>query len=227
MSDILDTFVAERDRMFKLAYGMLGTRALAEEVVQEAWIRARAATDVRRPEAWLTTVVTRLALEHQLMSKYTSFVAVDEEVRYDPERMQTIEVWHGQTFQERVRLLEVTPSRRPRATHDPIEPDPEGPVVDYLGHLAARHEPLDTPDRVEAALAERRAQDAAVAEVFERLLDPEVFDRHEVLEFTGRYGPFDPDAIEEHLRFAVEMGGSDQHIHTVLCGLRDALGGQG
>jgi len=149
------------------------------------------------------------------------------EVRYDPERMQTIEVWHGQTFQERVRLLEVTPSRRPRATHDPIEPDPEGPVVDYLGHLAARHEPLDTPDRVEAALAERRAQDAAVAEVFERLLDPEVFDRHEVLEFTGRYGPFDPDAIEEHLRFAVEMGGSDQHIHTVLCGLRDALGGQG
>lgn len=146
------------------------------------------------------------------------------EVRYDPEHMDRIEVWHGETFQERVRPLEVTPHRRPRVD-DPIEPDPEGPLVDYLGHLTQKHDPLPEADAVEAALAERRRQDAAVAEVFERLLDPEVYDEGEVLEFVGRYGPFEPEEIEEQLRFAVEVGGSDQHIHTVLTGLRKALGG--
>lgn len=146
------------------------------------------------------------------------------EVRYDPERLDVLEVWHGETFQERVRPLEVTPHRRPRSD-DPVEPDPDGPLVDYLGHLTRKHDPLPEADAVEAALAERRRQDAAVAEVFERLLDPEVYDADEVLEFAGRYGPFEPEAIEEHLRFAVEVGGSDQHIHTVLTGLRKVLGG--
>ena len=146
------------------------------------------------------------------------------EVRYDPERMDRIEVWHGDTFQERVRPLEVTPNRRPR-TDDPIEPDPEGPLVDYLAHLTRKHDPIPEADTVQAALAERRRQDAAVAEVFERLLDPEVYDESEVLEFAGRYGPFEPEEIEEHLRFAIEVGGSDQHIHTVLVGIRKALGG--
>jgi len=147
------------------------------------------------------------------------------EVRYDPERMETIEVWHGDTFQERVRPLEVTPNRRPRAEQDPIEPAPDGPVVDWLGHLTEQHDPIPEHDTIEAALAERRQQDAAVADVFERLLDPEVYDEGEVREFIGRYGPFDPETIEEHVRFAVDIGGSDQHIHSVLSGLRKALGG--
>ena len=60
------TFVGARPRLLGLAYRILGSLADAEDVVSEVWIRwdrvDRAALD--RPEAWLTTVTTRLALDH-------------------------------------------------------------------------------------------------------------------------------------------------------------------
>nr|WP_315259210.1 RNA polymerase sigma-70 factor [uncultured Duganella sp.] len=58
-------FTALRPRLFATAYRMLGTRADAEDVVQDAWLRwhdsARAA--VQSPEAWLVTITTRLAID--------------------------------------------------------------------------------------------------------------------------------------------------------------------
>ncbi len=60
-----DVFDAVRPRLLGIAYRMLGTLVDAEDVVQDAWLRwQRAAPEtVRRPEAWLTTVTTRLALD--------------------------------------------------------------------------------------------------------------------------------------------------------------------
>lgn len=59
-------FLAERARLVGLAYRIIGSRVEAEDVVQEAWLRAQH-TDwsaIERPRAWLTTVVSRLALDH-------------------------------------------------------------------------------------------------------------------------------------------------------------------
>ena len=58
-------FAAERARLVGLAYRITGSRLDAEDVVQEAWMRAQAVDwdDLDRPEAWLTTVVSRLALD--------------------------------------------------------------------------------------------------------------------------------------------------------------------
>ena len=59
-----EVFEHARPRLLGLAYRMLGTMADAEDVVQDAWIRLEAADgDIERPEAWLTTVTTRLALD--------------------------------------------------------------------------------------------------------------------------------------------------------------------
>jgi RNA polymerase sigma-70 factor, ECF subfamily len=57
--------VDERPRLLGLAYRITGSRLEAEDVVQEAWERARRARSdgVDRPSAWLTTVVSRLALD--------------------------------------------------------------------------------------------------------------------------------------------------------------------
>ncbi|HJQ26115.1 MAG TPA: RNA polymerase sigma-70 factor [Blastocatellia bacterium] len=54
-----------RHRLFAVAYRMMGTRADAEEIVQEAYLRwHRADTrDIRSAEAWLVTVVTRLSID--------------------------------------------------------------------------------------------------------------------------------------------------------------------
>ncbi|MFN2537116.1 MAG: RNA polymerase sigma-70 factor [Mycobacteriales bacterium] len=59
----LEDFLAARPMMFALAYRMLGSTTEAEDVLQEAWIRASKATGIDNAEAWLTTVVTRLCLD--------------------------------------------------------------------------------------------------------------------------------------------------------------------
>ncbi|KQQ46411.1 RNA polymerase subunit sigma-24 [Duganella sp. Leaf126] len=59
------TFDSLRPRLFAIAYRMLGVRADAEDVVQDAWLRwhgsDRAA--ILSPEAWLVTATTRLAID--------------------------------------------------------------------------------------------------------------------------------------------------------------------
>ncbi|WP_338763384.1 RNA polymerase sigma-70 factor [Massilia sp. METH4] len=63
--ETLAPFATLRPRLFSIAYRMLGTRADAEDVVQDAWLRW-AGTDhgaVQSAEAWLVTVTTRLALD--------------------------------------------------------------------------------------------------------------------------------------------------------------------
>ncbi|MFZ4287267.1 RNA polymerase sigma-70 factor [Variovorax sp. HJSM1_2] len=58
-------FHQHRPRLMGVAYRMLGSRADAEDVLQDAWLRWNE-SDVallRNPEAWLVTVVTRLSID--------------------------------------------------------------------------------------------------------------------------------------------------------------------
>lgn len=60
-----DPFTALRPRLFSIAYRMLGTRADAEDVLQDAWLRWHRsdAASVQSTEAWLVTIVTRLSID--------------------------------------------------------------------------------------------------------------------------------------------------------------------
>ena len=64
-TDEIHAFDALRPRLLSIAYRMLGTRADAEDVVQDAWLRWHGTDQagVQSPEAWLVTVTTRLALD--------------------------------------------------------------------------------------------------------------------------------------------------------------------
>lgn len=64
-TDVEAVFAGERARLVGLAYRITGSRLDAEDLVQEAWVRAQAVDwgQVDRPAAWLTTVVSRLALD--------------------------------------------------------------------------------------------------------------------------------------------------------------------
>lgn len=61
----VEAFEVVRGRLFGLAYRMLGSRADAEDVVQEAYVRWHQAPHeaIRQPEAWLVTAATRLAID--------------------------------------------------------------------------------------------------------------------------------------------------------------------
>lgn len=58
-------FASLRPRLFGIAYRMLGVRADAEDVLQDAWLRWSEAdhASLQSAEAWLVTVVTRLAID--------------------------------------------------------------------------------------------------------------------------------------------------------------------
>ncbi|HEV3063293.1 MAG TPA: RNA polymerase sigma-70 factor [Vicinamibacterales bacterium] len=60
------TFEAHRPLLFSIAYRMLGSASEAEDVIQDAWLRASqdAHADIRSPRAYLTTIVTRLCIDH-------------------------------------------------------------------------------------------------------------------------------------------------------------------
>jgi RNA polymerase sigma-70 factor (ECF subfamily) len=60
-----DPFTALRPRLFGIAYRMLGVRADAEDVLQDAWLRwSRTDTSaLQSAEAWLVTIVTRLSVD--------------------------------------------------------------------------------------------------------------------------------------------------------------------
>jgi RNA polymerase sigma-70 factor, ECF subfamily len=60
-----------RPRLFGIAYRMLGVRADAEDVLQDAWLRWNAAdrAALQSAEAWLVTVVTRLAIDRLRAAK--------------------------------------------------------------------------------------------------------------------------------------------------------------
>jgi RNA polymerase sigma-70 factor (ECF subfamily) len=66
-----DVFAAERTRLFGIAYRMLGTRADAEDVLQDAWLRWSEAErgELRSSQAWLTTIVTRLCIDRLRSAK--------------------------------------------------------------------------------------------------------------------------------------------------------------
>lgn len=61
---LIEQFEANRARLKSVAYRMLGSRAEAEDAVQEVWLRlARADADgIDNVGGWLTTVVARLCL---------------------------------------------------------------------------------------------------------------------------------------------------------------------
>jgi len=64
-------FQQHRQRLFGLAYRMLGTPSDAEDVLHDAWLRwhAQDIDALDDPEAWLVTVTTRIALDRLRRAK--------------------------------------------------------------------------------------------------------------------------------------------------------------
>src|SRR5579862_52476 len=71
---LIDAFEAQRPRLLRLAYRMLGSVAEAEDAVQDAWLRwtrvsEQAGSQVAEPAAWLVRVTTRLCIDRLRAAK--------------------------------------------------------------------------------------------------------------------------------------------------------------
>lgn len=69
MSDnesLASRFEGERGQLRAVAYRLLGSLSEAEDAVQEAWLRLSRsdASAIENLSAWLTTIVSRICLDH-------------------------------------------------------------------------------------------------------------------------------------------------------------------
>ncbi|MBA2321459.1 MAG: DDE-type integrase/transposase/recombinase [Deltaproteobacteria bacterium] len=153
------------------------------------------------------------------------------EVRYDPEQLSEIEVWHDGSFVERVRPFEVQPHRRPQLDDDeeegaPAEPTRAAPpTVDWLNHLKERRRAegfLEPTPRQAAEQAEKRRndQDAAVVAALADRVEPAVRDDASALAFARRYGPFDLETSISAIDSVIGREGRDQHVQRYLDAIR-------
>ncbi|MDH6582171.1 hypothetical protein M2161_001277 [Streptomyces sp. SAI-133] len=82
MDAALDTFLAERTRLVRIAYRVLGDVAGAEDVVQEVWLRWQLTqrAEVDNPTAFLVTATTRLAIKVLRSARHRHEVQVEPQL---------------------------------------------------------------------------------------------------------------------------------------------------
>lgn len=70
MSELEIVYAELRPRLFSIAYRMVGRVGDAEDIVQEAFVRLQATdTAIESPAAYLTTITTRLAIDHLRLAR--------------------------------------------------------------------------------------------------------------------------------------------------------------
>lgn len=175
-----DDVLSHRPRLLGLAYRMLGDMDEAEDVVQEAYLRWHQAdrSDVRSPEAWLVTVVSRLG--------------VDRLRRAATERAAYIGPW----------LPEPIATGAPGAPSAPPAPDRRAELASDLSvALLVLLERLAPEERVAFLLREVFGTDyAEIARILERRPDAVRQMVHRARERVHAERPRVPTPPEEHER---------------------------
>lgn len=142
-----DDFEAHRRRLRALAYRMLGSRAEAEDAVQEAWLRWNAADRgaVDNPAAFLSRTVTRLCLDRLKSAQAQREVyvgawlpepLVDDETQFQPSPEAMHELADDLSFAFMLTLERLSPLERAAfLLHDVFDMDFEE-VAATLGRSA-------------------------------------------------------------------------------------------
>jgi transposase InsO family protein len=144
------------------------------------------------------------------------------EIRYDPEHLDEVEVWHDGKFVERVRPFQVQPHRRPRPedNESAAATVPTEPVADYLNHLVKRRR-----NQIFIAPVPQVDPDAgheAIVTLFAQCLESAVVDPDAIRTFLHRYGPFDSATVTPIFERLVARDGRDHHVQHYLDAIKGA-----
>lgn len=143
-----DEFEAHRRHLRAIAYRMLGSRAEAEDAVQDAWLRWHAAdrAQVENAQAFLSTTVTRLCLDRLKSAQAQREVyvgawlpepVVDDDTQYQPGPETLHELAHDLSFAFMLTLERLSPLERAAfLLHDVFDMS-FGEVASALGRSAA------------------------------------------------------------------------------------------
>jgi len=148
------------------------------------------------------------------------------EVRYDPERLDSIEIYYQGTFRQRAKPLQISPHRAPKELLPlPKDQKPEE-KTDYLGWLTQKHKA-----KTGIASSEKKSPKAQsladFLDLLRRRLATAVFDEATAADFFEIYGPFDLDRVKYSLDALLAVEPPNLHLSFYLDHIQNQLiGGQ-
>ncbi|WP_436792863.1 RNA polymerase sigma factor SigJ [Actinospongicola halichondriae] len=171
----------ERPRLIGLAYRMTGSLNDAEDIVQEALLRAHRAHvgDIESPAAYLTTITTRLAIDHQRSARVRreSYVGpwLPEPITTDPapDAVASAELADTLSMAFLVVLETLSPDERAVLLLHDVFAYPHPDIAEMLGRTDASCRQLlrRARQRLEAERPRARADPHQRDEVLHRFLD--------------------------------------------------------
>ncbi|QXC61623.1 RNA polymerase sigma factor SigJ [Aquihabitans sp. G128] len=171
----------ERPRLIGLAYRMTGSRSDAEDIVQDALLRAHRAqvSDIESPAAYLTTITTRLAIDHQRSARVRreSYVGpwLPEPIAADPapDAAASAELADTLSMAFLVVLETLTPDERAVLLLHDVFSYPHADIAEMLGRTDASCRQLlrRARQRIDAERPRAAADPAQRDEVLHRFLD--------------------------------------------------------
>jgi RNA polymerase sigma-70 factor (ECF subfamily) len=192
-----EQFTRARPRLLRLAYSELGDLGEAEDVVQEAWLRLERADTaaIENLDAWLTTVVARLALDRLRSARarretYVGPWLPEPLVSDDPADRVTLD--ESVSYALLTVLEQLSPAERTAFVLHDVFDVPFGDVADVVGRTpeavrqlasrARRHVTRERPRCVASPAEHDRAVRAFARAVAEGDLE-------------GLVGVLDPDVV--------------------------------
>jgi RNA polymerase sigma-70 factor (ECF subfamily) len=171
-------FESHRQTLFAAAYRMLGTRADAEDVLQEAWLRWNRVDhgEVDEPRAYLFRLVTRLALDQlrRVKARREAYVGpwLPEPLITSPGVEENVELAETLSMGLLVVLETLTPVERAAFVLHEAFGFSHAEVADMMGRTeqAVRQLAYRARQHVQARRPRRRAASAEHREVTERFL---------------------------------------------------------
>ena len=135
------------------------------------------------------------------------------EVRYDPERLEQIEIYLNANFVQRAKPLRITAHRAPKQTLPRTEPTIPSTKTDYLGWLTQQHK-----NKRSVTQENPKSDSSAALSQFTALIgqhiDPRVFDQKRCSDFFNTYGPFDIKKIKNILDTLLAV--HPNNLHTAF-----------
>lgn len=144
------------------------------------------------------------------------------EVRYDPERLDQIEIYLDGVFRQRAKPLQIEPNRAPKERLPVQQYQKPEEVTNYLLWLTNQH-------KAKIRITPVNSKDNQTIEGFLHILreyiSKEVFDENEAVAFFQTFGPFDPDQIKNALDDLLAVEPPNLHISFYLNHIQTKLMG--
>ena len=134
------------------------------------------------------------------------------EVRYDPERLEQIEIYLDGVFRQRAKPLQIEPHRAPKERLPLQQYKKPEKITDYLGWITNQHKAKIKITPVNSEKSEDNQTLAGFLHILREYISKEVFDEKEAAAFFQTFGPFDPDRLKHTLDDLLAVEPANLHI---------------